>query len=155
MIKAAIFDWGYTIHDHVKDVIYPDALTLIKELKAKGIILILISRAPDIQERFKEFKKFNLENYFQIMEVVPRETEKEFSKVLINAGVKPFETLVIGDRVKSEILQGNKIGCVTVWIRQGKFAGEFATNKDEEPDYTIKKFGEISPILKKLVPAAS
>lgn len=150
MIKAAIFDWGYTIHDHIKDAIYPDALKLIKQLYSRGIILILISRAPDVEERFREFKKFKLEDYFKIMDVVPKEFEKEFTTVLKKVNINPNETLIIGDRVKSEILQGNKIGCFTVWIRQGKFADEFAKNPEEKPDYTITSFNEVIPILEKL-----
>ncbi len=150
MLKAVIFDWGFTIHDHINDVIYPDALKLLKELKNKGIISILISRAPDVKERFKEFEKFNLGEYFKVMDVVPRESVKEFSSVLKITGVNPEETLIVGDRVKSEILEGNKIGCITVWIRQGKFADEFASSKNEEPDYTITSFNQVLPIIETL-----
>lgn len=149
-IKAAVFDWGYTIHDHEKDVIYPDALKLLNYLKSKGIILVLISRAPDIEERFKEFKKFNLQNFFSEMDVVPRGSNKEFSTILNKIKITPQETLVIGDRIKSEILEGNKIGCITVWFRNGKFANEFAEVPQEKPAYTVISFKEIIPIVKSI-----
>lgn len=150
MIKAAIFDWGYTIHDHVNDLIFPEAQVLFEDLKKKGIILILISRARDVNERWNDFKAFNMKDVFQELDVVPHESAKEFMSVLNKIKVKPEETIIIGDRVKSEILEGNKIGAITIWFRNGKFADEFAENDNEKPDYTITSFNQVLPIVNKL-----
>ena len=150
MIKAAIFDWGYTIHDHKNDLIFPEAVFLFEDLKKKGIVLILISRARDVEERWNEFKEFNMKDVFQEMDVVPHESAKEFMSVLNKIKVKPQETIIVGDRVKSEILEGNKIGAHTIWFRNGKFADEFAETDEEKPDYTITSFNEVMPIVDKL-----
>ena len=150
MIKAAIFDWGFTIHDHINDLIFPEALVLFKDLKKKGIILILISRASDVNKRWNDFKEFNMQDVFQEMDVIPHESAKEFMSVLNKIKVKPKETIIIGDRVKSEILEGNKIGAHTIWFRNGKFADEFAESEEEKPDYIITSFNEVMPIIYKI-----
>ena len=150
MIKAAIFDWGCTIYDYENNQIFPEALSLLRTLKNQGIILVIVSRAVDVNKRWKEFKKFNLEKYFQEMDVVPRESTKEFIHILNKIGVKPKETLIIGDRVKSEILEGNKIKATTIWFRNGKFSDEFAESENEKPDYIIFSFNEVIPIVQKL-----
>lgn len=150
MIKAAIFDWGYTIRDHENNRIFPEAIALLEILQNQGIILVLISRAVDVNKRWEEFRDSSMEKYFQEMDVIPRENTKEFLHILNKIGVKPEETLIIGDRIKSEIVEGNKIGAITVWFRNGKFADEFPDSEEEKPDYTITSFKEVVPIIQKL-----
>ncbi len=36
----------------------------------------------------------------------------------------PKKTIFIGDRVRSELEIGNKLGATTIWVKQGIFADE-------------------------------
>lgn len=150
MIKAVIFDYGFTLHNHETDDFYPGGRELLDYLKENNFQLALVSRAPDVDKRWNDFKRLKLESWFNLMDVVPKGTTKEFSRVLNEMGVKPEETIVVGDRIKSEIIEGNKIGCITIWFRQEQYKYEFPENKSEEPNFTIYSLSEVAAIIKKL-----
>jgi putative hydrolase of the HAD superfamily len=64
-------------------------------------------------------------------------------------GFMPEEILVIGDRIKSEIILANQMGMKTVWYKSGKFAGEAPESEDEEPDWVVGELGEVIQIAQK------
>lgn len=146
MIKAVIFDYAGTIYNPQTAKPYPDVLNVLNVLKQKGLKFALVSRASDLEERLKELKDFNLKRYFQVLEIIPIGFEKEFNHILQKLNVAANECLVIGDRVKSEILEGNKIGAKTVWIMRGEFLDEKPKKELENPDYKINSLDEILTI---------
>ncbi len=148
MIKAVVFDYTNTLYDVDKDTLYPEVVEILRELQKRGIKLAVVSRAPNLEERLKEFQDLDLNKYFQAIEVVLRGETKELQITLNKLGIKAEECLVIGDRVKSEILEGNKIGCVTIWIRRGRFSGEMPETDLEKPDYAINSLNELLTIDK-------
>jgi len=150
MIKAVIFDYAGTIYDPYKGKLYPETVQVLEYLTKKGLKLALVSRSSDLEERLAEFKDFNLRKYFQILEAVPVEKKKEFTHLLKELNVKAEECLVVGDRVKSEILEGNIISCKTAWILQGEFLDESPEGELEKPDYTINSLQELTHIVDKI-----
>lgn len=147
MIKAAIFDYGWTLHNPESDTLFPDALEAIKYLKKNNIKLALVSRTEDVEGRHKNIKRFGLDKHFDLIKVFPIHLSKDFSKVLTGLNVLPHETLIIGDRVKSEIVEGNKLGMTTVWLRHGKWADEKPQNETEKPSHTIHSMTELLKLL--------
>lgn len=100
--------------------------------------MILVGQGGDDME--KELDRLGIRKYFS--EVVFAEGEKDpevFAKYLTKP---PKNTLFIGDRVRSELEIGNRLGVTTVWVKQGKFAPELPENKDQEPDYTVSSLAE-------------
>lgn len=147
MIKAIIFDYSNTIEDIETGKLYPEVPIVLKDLRKKALKLALVSRASDLEERLKEFKQLNLKDYFDLLDVVTVGNNKEFGPIIEKLGVKSEEVLVVGDRVRSEILEGNKIGCKTVWIRRGIFMDEMPESDLEKPDFIIKDLLELLPII--------
>ncbi len=148
MIKAVIFDYAGTIYNPFTGKLYPQTVNVLEILTKKDIKLALVSRAFNLEERLEEFKNLNLKKYFQILEAVSVENEKEFTHLLKEVNVQAQECLVVGDRVKSEILEGNKIGCKTVWVLQGEFTDEQPEGDLEKPDYIINSLDELLTIDK-------
>ena len=138
-LKAVIFDYAGTIYNPFTQQLYPQTISVLEALTQKGIKLALVSRSPNLEERLAEFKQLNLRKYFQILEAVSVENKKEFNHLLKKLNVKPEECLVVGDRVKSEILEGNRIGAKTVWVLQGEFLDESPESEMEKPDYTMEE----------------
>lgn len=133
MIKLIIFDWKRTLYDPDIKKLIPGALEILEFIKSKNIPMILIGKGgEDMQE---EVNRLGVRKYFK--ETVFAEGDKDpkiFAKYLTEP---PKNTLLIGDRVRSELEIGNKLGATTVWIKQGKFAGEEPGTKEQEPDYTV------------------
>ncbi len=150
MIKAVIFDYAGTIYNPFTKQLYPQTASVLESLNKKGIKLALVSRSSNLEERLSEFKHLNLKRYFQVLEAVLVENKKEFTHLLKELHVKAEECLVVGDRVKSEILEGNKIGATTVWVLQGEFLDESPESEMEKPDYTISSLDELLLIIQSL-----
>ncbi|MBI3103658.1 HAD hydrolase-like protein [Candidatus Daviesbacteria bacterium] len=146
MIKAVIFDYAGTIYNPYSSKLYPEVMDVLNFLAQKGLKLALISRSSNLEARLEEFRDLNLRKYFRILEAVPVENKKEFTHLLKGLNVKAEECLIVGDRVKSEILEGNKIGARTVWVLQGEFLDETPESELEKPDYTINSLGELLTI---------
>lgn len=147
MIRAVIFDYSNTLEDIETGKLYPEVPSLLKDLKDKGLKLALVSRAPNLEERLEEFKQLNLKEYFDVLDIVLAGKNKEFTAILEKLGVEAKDVMVVGDRVKSEILEGNKIGATTVWIKRGRFVMEEPENDLEKPNYAINSLEEILPII--------
>lgn len=147
MIKAVIFDYSWTLFNPETDSLYPEAPELLKKLHKKGYKLAVVSRAGDVSQRLDEMSGMGLSKYFEVVEAVPVGQAKEFSTILQKLGVKGEECVVVGDRVKSEILEGNRIGAKTVWVRRGNFADEEPENEMEEPKEILDSLDGLESIL--------
>ncbi|MBI4981498.1 HAD hydrolase-like protein [Candidatus Woesearchaeota archaeon] len=64
-------------------------------------------------------------SFFSVVKTVEDDkTEEDFREVMRQINVKEEEILVVGDRIKKEIVIGNKIGLKTVWLKKGLYATE-------------------------------
>lgn len=148
MTRAVIFDYTNTLHDPQTNKLYPEVIDILINLQQKGLRLAIVSRAPDLDERLKEFENLDLKKYFQVVDIVLRGEVKNLNNTVAKLGLKAQECIVVGDRVRSEIFEGNKIGCKTIWIRRGRFWDEMPENDLEKPDYTINSLDELLTIDK-------
>jgi len=147
MIKLIIFDYGGTIYNPQINQLYQGVEELLSKLRESSFELALVSKAEDITQRLNDFKRFHLEKYFKIMEVVSDKKPKEFIHILKKFNVQPQQCLIIGDYVKSEIKEGNKIGTKTVWIKNGEFPNILPQTQQEKPNYTIESLEELIPLI--------
>ncbi|OGE64613.1 hypothetical protein A3J13_01285 [Candidatus Daviesbacteria bacterium RIFCSPLOWO2_02_FULL_36_8] len=150
MIEAVVFDYTNTISEMETGNLYPEVLNVLEELVGRGIRLGLVSRASNAKDRLSEFNNLDLGRYFEVIDVVLVGNNKNFDEILKKLDVKPKETIIVGDRVKSEILEGNRIGARTVWIRRGRFATEEPETDLEQPDYRIDSLVQLLEIVDKL-----
>jgi len=147
MVKLIIFDWKRTLYDPDKKVLMRDAKKLLESIKTKCISMILVGKGgADMQ---KEVVRLGVWSYFK--EVVFAEGEKNMEVFSSLVPQEPGESLFIGDRVRSELEVGKKLGSKTVWVRQGKFAGESPENKYQEPDYAVSSLKDCIKLLKNIL----
>ncbi len=125
----------------------PETLDMLKE-KYK---LILVSSGIYSRQQ-KKIDMLGLRKWFDM--IVIHDIEKDpprkliFRDILKKLGLKPEEVVSVGDRIHSEIKICNELGISTVRILHGRFRHMKPKNELEEPDYEIKKIGEIPKILK-------
>lgn len=147
MIKTIIFDWKRTLYDPDQQTLISGAIELLEYLKTHNVQMVLIGKGA--QEMNDEVNKLGVRKYFK--------------KVIFAKGVKdpnvfaqeitkddPKKTIFIGDRVRSELEIGNKLGATTIWVKQGKFADEEPAIKEQEPDYTVLNLFECQEFLKSI-----
>ncbi|MEX0616520.1 MAG: HAD hydrolase-like protein [Candidatus Woykebacteria bacterium] len=143
MIKAIIFDFGYTIYDPENEKLVDGAIEALEEVHEKGLKLALVSRTKDVQKRLEQISNLGLNTYFDYIEVMPLEGTKEFDPIIEKFGFEPQEFLVVGDRVRSEIKIGNQKGMETCQFLFGPRLKELPEKSDEKPNHKINKVSEV------------
>lgn len=146
MIKAIIFDYGYTIYDPEKNGFQPDALAVIKALTSE-YKLILVSRTKDTEARLAQIEKIGFDQFFDFIQVLPKEETKNFENILKHYKFKPEEYFVLGDRITSEISEGNRLGMKTCRFRYGPEKNLLPADNFETADYEIENLSEVLDIL--------
>ncbi len=140
MIKAIIFDYYRTVY--IPDEGIPIATqNLVRELKEQGIILAVITRNESAKKNIPFDPFFSFFSFIKTVE--GDKTEEDFREVMKQIKVKDEEILVVGDRIKKEIIIGNKLGLKTVWLKKGLYATEIPKTKAEEPWKTIEDLQDI------------
>ena len=142
MIKAIIFDYGYTIYDPEIKGFQPDAMATIKFLSDK-FKLILVSRTSDTEARLRQIEAVGFDQLFHYIKVIKKEESKDFKDILDFFKFKPEEFLVVGDRITSEITQGKKLGMLTCRFLYGPEKNLVPENELETPDFTIEKLSDV------------
>lgn len=136
-----IFDYNRTIFNPETDTLYDGVFELLKDLSLKHN-LVLVSK--DEMGREAKLKDFGIVKYFDNTIFVEEKTAEIF-KSLVKDNEK---VLVVGDRVRGEISIGNKLGFITIWVNQGKFANEIPRNQNEIPNHSISEIKYLSEIIK-------
>lgn len=144
MINLVIFDWKRTLYDPDRKNLIEGALDLLEFIKSKNIPMILIGKGGE--DMYSEVDRLKVREYFK--EIIFAEGEKN-PKVFASYISKedPQKTLFIGDRVRSELSIGKKLGVTTIWIKQGKFATELPENSNQESDYTVSSLTECLNVI--------
>ncbi len=63
-------------------------------------------------------------------------------------GTKPEETLAVGDRLETDILGGQRLGCPTVLVLSGVTSAADAARWKPQPNLTLPNLADLLPILK-------
>jgi len=153
-IEAVIFDCGRTLYNPENNSLFSGTRKTLEDLSQKGIKLGLLSVAvtEDIGQRMKELEYFELNNFFQSIDIVPRSTVgKDFNKILKDLGMesKTENCMIVGDNLKREIEAGNRIGAYTVWTKQYLSADWKPQNEMQIPKETIAKIEEVVDLVDK------
>lgn len=144
MIKTVIFDWKRTLYDPDERILLDGAIELLEFLKAKDIPMILIGKGGEDMKQ--EVERLGVDKFFQQIVFAEGAKDLELFKAYIDQD-NSKSTLFIGDRVRSELEIGNKLGATTIWIKQGKFATEEPINGNQKPDYTVSSLNDCKRII--------
>lgn len=147
-LKVIILDYGGVIFDPKTNNLVPGIMDLIKYLRSKHYTLALVSKAENVDERWADFKRLGLYKLINSMEVFPLDKPKNFDGILKMFDVAPEECIILGDYVKSEIKEGNKLGMTTVWYKNGEFPDVLPESEEEKPNYQIGSISEFKKTLK-------
>lgn len=147
-IKAIIFDWGRTLHSPETDELFPGAREIVEELSQKYMLaLVSLATSQSEKDRRESIEKSGIAPCFKMILVSERDKDAMYERVMGDLNLLPAEVAVIDDRVVRGIAWGNKKGCMTIWVRQGKFANELPDESTGEPAYTILDVRDIKDIL--------
>lgn len=147
MINLIIFDWKRTLYDPDKKEPIKGAIELLQLIEEKNIPMVLIGKGGE--DMNEEVTRLGVRKYFN--EVVFAQGDKDpqvFKKYISQA--EPKNTWIIGDRVRSELEIGNKLGATTIWIKQGKFATEEPQNPAQQPKHIVTSLMKLKDLISSL-----
>lgn len=149
MIEAVIFDYNRTLvsGDEVPPQFFPDTPGVLANLKDRGIKMAVVSVSDEPDARRQEFELLQLESFISYFMIVGKNERKNLQPILDWLHVAAEACVVVGDRVKKEIAEGNMLGATTVWFQNGKFASEEPTNEIEIPDYVILTLSQLIQVI--------
>lgn len=134
MIERVIFDWKGTLYDKDADKLLPGAAELVEYVNEQGIQQFLIGKGS--YDMHKAVRRQGIARFFTSILFKPEDkTIQDFADI-ISLG-EHERTLVIGDRVRSEISIGNRLGAMTMQVQQGRFAHEGPLTLDQIPDIIV------------------
>ena len=131
-IKRAVFDWKRTLYDLESGELIRGTLELLNFLRIEKVPMILIGKGGEDMQA--EVERLGVLVFFENTLFAEGKKDPEVFKKYLTPD--PKETLFIGDRVRSELEIGNKLGATTIWIKQGKFSEELPENELQKPTYT-------------------
>ncbi len=142
--KAIIFDFTRTLYDPNLNKLEEGALDVLRVLHKKIPLAIY---AKDKTGRTSELDELGIKGFFDAILVVKEKSGSDIKSLAEKMNVKPHEVLLIGDRVKAEIRAGKEAGCMTIWLKKGKFAGEEPESKGEQPDAIVSNLREVLDLI--------
>lgn len=117
----------------------------LKKLAEKYVLFLVTSGEPEAQ--MKKIKALGIESSFRKIYLVnnfKNETKKEaFLEIIKNETIQPTELLSVGNRLSQEIRQAKICGALTCYFCHGEHIGEQPAQREDYPDFTIYKHGEL------------
>jgi len=156
LIKAVIFDWGWTLFSHELGAEFPEAEEALQHCASKGYRLALVSLVtkrytPDTPRltRSKQIEESPLRKYFEFVLVTDDESGKDtaLEEAVGRLGIPRSEILIVDDRTIRGIKYGNQHGHPTIWLQRGKFAQELPNEDTGQPTHIIHELKELILIL--------
>lgn len=151
IVAAGIIAYHQTKSAYLKP--YPDALSTLRRLSKTSLIRGVITAGLSVKQAEKLIR-LGIHGYFTpnalfISEQIgiSKPNPKFFARACDDVGIKPLETMYVGDKPLMDIDPANEIGMITVRCRR-KGAVEKAKGRTK-PDYEIKSFYELLDILRK------
>lgn len=84
---------------------------------------------------------------WSVDEVLGKPSPRMIEITLTEVGVDPAKCLMVGDRVETDILMGDRVGMTTVLVLSGVTDREMVPGADTEPDYVLDSLAEIDEVL--------
>lgn len=122
---------------------FPSAHKLLKRLQQENIPSFLITSGIETTQQTK-VHILKLEPFFREIVYAPSShadcKQKSFSELIRRYQFDPSKVACVGNRLDSEILAGNRLGCYTIYLKQGEFAQLEPQNAEEEPQVVFDCF---------------
>ncbi len=150
-VRAAAVYYGVEIPRWYGELekLYPDTKMILDTLSKKYKLGVIANQVAGTKDRLDDW---GIGTYF---DVVVASAEAGFAKpdlkifnlALEQAGCKPNEAVMIGDRLDNDIVPAKQLGMKTVWVRQGFAKYQNVKNDNEQPDYIIDTIGDIVDVI--------
>lgn len=133
-----ILDYNRTIFDPTTNDLYPGVGQLLADLSRRHRLYLVSQNEPS---RYDRLQQLDIERYFVETAFVDEKNEKLFLRLIKDS----HDVMVVGDSLSNEIAIGNRLGFITVLVRQSRFA---SPNDSLTPArHSIERISDLPAIL--------
>ena len=128
---------------------YPDAAATLARLHSRFKIGIIANQLPGTRARLDRYR---LLPHIDLIvasaeEGVSKPDPRIFQIALDRADCRPWDAVMIGDRIDNDIVPARELGMRTAWIKQG-YGQYWTIRRDtEQPDAIIHSLTELSKLF--------
>ncbi|MBQ8175551.1 MAG: HAD-IA family hydrolase [Oscillospiraceae bacterium] len=128
-------------YSNEKEILYPNAVEVIKKLSEKYRLGIIANQPPNTDERLKNDGLYDLFEICLLSECVNlfKPDMAFFECAFEEAGCNPYEAVMIGDRLDNDVFPAKSVGMKTVRVVQGLYSVQCARSDEYAADYEITK----------------
>ena len=145
--KGIIFDWIGTLAINSKEGLFSYSEKVVRELSDKYRLSLVSIAGFGVEKRKQDIEESGLTKYFECIIVDTIKTEKQYLECIGKMRTTPKTTLVVDDRVVRGIAIGNRLGCQTYWIRNGKYSHELPNEETGQPAKIINSVEDLLYLL--------
>jgi putative hydrolase of the HAD superfamily len=167
VIRAVFFDLGDTLiveevtgGKHLWEATLqklPYLDEVLGELKRKSLKLGIITNTVTSREEHVRMalRKIDVEKYFDVILTSvdvghEKPDERIFMTALRKLRIKPYEAVMVGNRVETDVVGGNRVGMKTVLFKWNKRYNELITSPEEQPTRTIKSLRQLPRVIEEM-----
>ena len=144
IIAAGVVAYERTKVGYLKP--YPGVIPLLLKLKKRYKLGIISNGLP--VKQWEKLIGLGIHHLFDTVATSgehglgkPQKEIFEFAMEKLDA--KPKESIMVGDRLDTDILGGNRAGMTTIRLKRGKYRNKQPAGKEEIPDHEILDLSEI------------
>jgi len=136
-------------YDHSHEVLYPGVPSLLSDLSKRFKLGVIANQSRGTEKRLASR---GIRDSFSVILAsaelgLSKPDPKIFDAALSEAGCKPEEALMVGDRIDNDISPANAQGWYTIRVLQGFSRFQKPRNPNEEANITISSIGDLKPVL--------
>ncbi len=126
-----------------------DLLAMLDRLSDRCTLLLVTSGDPVTQS--EKIRQMRIGNRFQNLVYVPLGQSKRdaLEELIGEHQLEPARTLVVGDRVDSEIAAARRLGMRTVRVRGGEYGHLRPTSAEEQADWEVDSVLDLEQFMEK------
>jgi putative hydrolase of the HAD superfamily len=127
--------------------LFPTARETIETLKARGVLLALVTNGAAAVQRAK-IERFALAELFDHIQIegehgFGKPEDRAYLHAMDALGVTPAETWIVGDHLEWEVAAPQRLGIHAVWY--DGFGRGLPPGSEVRPDLTIQRLAELLP----------
>jgi len=162
VIEAVYFDLGDTLVSEETTVydssgqaitasVIEGAFEALEAIKKDGYRLGMIANGGSANIR-SIIGKTGLEDYFNHIVIseevgVEKPYQKIFDVALAKLGVKPEDSVMIGNNIDADILGANRVGMKSVWFKWNARYKDTIDSNQEKPDFIINRLSQLPSLI--------
>lgn len=124
--------------------LFPGAKDLLDALKSHAKLFLITQGNPEVQRQ--KIQSASVERYFDQILIANTESQetKDMKFAQLFEKLDSKQTLVIGNRKKTDLRPAKALGAKTCWYKYGEYLHEPESTSEESPDYTVNSYFELS-----------